>query len=55
MDEPPRKRMVRPPAGGGDGRAPAQRLKTAKLRTASELSNDQCAIPAPGEAHHRAP
>jgi 23S rRNA (uridine2552-2'-O)-methyltransferase len=35
MDEPPRKRMVRPPAGGGDGRAPAQRLKTAKLRTPS--------------------
>ena len=27
--------MVRPPAGGGDGRAPAQRLKTAKSRTAS--------------------
>ena len=33
--EPPRKRMVRPPGGGGDGRAPAQRLKTAKVRTAS--------------------
>jgi 23S rRNA (uridine2552-2'-O)-methyltransferase len=27
--------MVRPPAGAGDGRAPAQRLKTAKLRTPS--------------------
>jgi 23S rRNA (uridine2552-2'-O)-methyltransferase len=27
--------MVRPPSGGGDGRAPAQRLKTAKLRTPS--------------------
>src|SRR5579871_6971577 len=27
--------MVRPPSGGGDGRAPAQRLKTAKQRTAS--------------------
>ena len=35
MDDPPRKRMVRPPSGGGDGRAPAQRLKTAKLRTPS--------------------
>ncbi|HZZ89766.1 MAG TPA: RlmE family RNA methyltransferase [Caulobacteraceae bacterium] len=35
MDEPPRKRMVRPPTGGGDGRAPVQRLKTAKLRTPS--------------------
>src|ERR1700736_778483 len=34
MAEPPRKRMVRLP-GGGDGRAPAQRLKTAKLRTPS--------------------
>ena len=34
-DEPPRKRMVRLPGGGGDGRAPAQRLKTAKLRTPS--------------------
>jgi 23S rRNA (uridine2552-2'-O)-methyltransferase len=33
--DPPRKRMVRPPTGGGDGRAPAQRLKTAKSRTAS--------------------
>ena len=27
--------MVRPPGGGGDGRVPAQRLKTAKLRTPS--------------------
>jgi 23S rRNA (uridine2552-2'-O)-methyltransferase len=27
--------MVRLPGGGGDGRVPAQRLKTAKLRTAS--------------------
>jgi 23S rRNA (uridine2552-2'-O)-methyltransferase len=35
MDEPPRKRMVRLPGGGGDGRAPAQRLRTAKLRTPS--------------------
>ena len=35
MDEPPHKRMARPPSGGGDGRAPAQRLKTAKLRTPS--------------------
>jgi len=35
VDDPPRKRMVRPPSGGGDGRAPAQRLKTAKLRTPS--------------------
>ena len=35
VDEPPRKRMVRPPTGGGDGRAPAQRLKTAKQRSAS--------------------
>jgi len=35
MDDPPRKRMVRPPSGAGDGRAPAQRLKTAKLRTPS--------------------
>ena len=34
-EEPPRKRMVRPPTGGGDGRAPAQRLKTAKQRTPS--------------------
>jgi len=34
-EEPPRKRMVRPPSGGGDGRAPAQRLKTAKQRTPS--------------------
>jgi len=34
-DEPPRKRMVRLPGGGGDGRMPAQRLKTAKLRTPS--------------------
>ncbi len=35
MDDPPRKRMVRLPGGGGDGRVPAQRLKTAKLRTPS--------------------
>lgn len=35
VDEPPRKRMVRPPTGGGDGRAPSQRLKTAKQRTSS--------------------
>lgn len=35
MAEPPRKRMVRPPSGGGGGRTPAQRLKTAKARTAS--------------------
>jgi len=35
VDDPPRKRMVRPPGGGGDGRVPAQRLKTAKLRTPS--------------------
>jgi len=35
MDDPPRKRMVRLPGGGGDGRTPAQRLKTAKLRTPS--------------------
>jgi 23S rRNA (uridine2552-2'-O)-methyltransferase len=35
MDEPPRKRMVRLPGGGGDGRIPAARLKTAKLRTPS--------------------
>jgi 23S rRNA (uridine2552-2'-O)-methyltransferase len=36
MDDPkPRKRMVRPPTGGGDGRTPATRLKTAKLRTPS--------------------
>ena len=34
-EEPPRKRMVRPPSGGGDGRAPEQRLKTAKQRTPS--------------------
>jgi len=34
-DPPPRKRMVRPPTGGGDGRAPAQRLKSAKTRTTS--------------------
>jgi 23S rRNA (uridine2552-2'-O)-methyltransferase len=27
--------MVRPPTGGGDGRAQAQRLKTAKMRTPS--------------------
>ena len=33
MAEPPRKRMVRPPEGSG--RAPAQRLKTAKARSAS--------------------
>jgi 23S rRNA (uridine2552-2'-O)-methyltransferase len=36
MTEPPRKRMVRPPSGGADaGRAPARRLKTAKIRTPS--------------------
>jgi 23S rRNA (uridine2552-2'-O)-methyltransferase len=35
MDERPRKRMVRLPSGGGDGRTPAARLKTAKLRTPS--------------------
>jgi 23S rRNA (uridine2552-2'-O)-methyltransferase len=34
-DEPPRKRMVRLPVGGGDGRVAAARLKTAKLRTPS--------------------
>jgi 23S rRNA (uridine2552-2'-O)-methyltransferase len=34
-DEPPRKRMIRLPSGGGDGRTPAARLKTAKLRTPS--------------------
>ncbi|HEY2710855.1 MAG TPA: RlmE family RNA methyltransferase [Caulobacteraceae bacterium] len=35
MDEPPRKRMVRLPGGGSDGRTPATRLKTAKQRTPS--------------------
>src|SRR5271154_3714677 len=36
MDEPPRKRMVRPPTGGTDaGRAGPKRLKTAKERTPS--------------------
>ncbi|HWA59924.1 MAG TPA: RlmE family RNA methyltransferase [Caulobacteraceae bacterium] len=36
MTEPPRKRMVRPPAGGTDaGRQTHKRLKTAKERTAS--------------------
>ena len=37
-EEPPRKRMVRPPTGGSDaGRAwPAARLKTAKQRTPSQ-------------------
>src|ERR1700761_6645165 len=35
MDEPPRKRMVRLPGGGGDGRVPAARLQTAKLRPPS--------------------
>src|SRR5580658_11338026 len=35
MDEPPRKRMVRPPSGGDVGRQPATRLKTAKQRTPS--------------------
>jgi 23S rRNA (uridine2552-2'-O)-methyltransferase len=35
-EEPPRKRMVRPPTGGdGGGRATPARLKTAKLRTPS--------------------
>ena len=35
-EEPPRKRMVRPPTGGTDaGRAGAKRLKTAKERTPS--------------------
>ena len=34
-DEQPRKRMVRLPTGGGDGRVAAARLKTAKLRTPS--------------------
>jgi 23S rRNA (uridine2552-2'-O)-methyltransferase len=35
MAEPPRKRMVRPPGGGGDGRAAPQRLKSGKPRSAS--------------------
>src|SRR3984885_5969534 len=36
MDEPPRKRMVRPPGGGTDaGRVQPKRLKTAKQRTPS--------------------
>jgi 23S rRNA (uridine2552-2'-O)-methyltransferase len=36
MDEPPRRRLVRPPAGGADaGRVPAKRLKTARQRTPS--------------------
>ena len=36
MTDPPRKRMVRPPVGGTDaGRATPQRLRTAKIRTAS--------------------
>ncbi|WP_374570085.1 RlmE family RNA methyltransferase [Phenylobacterium sp.] len=36
MSEPPRKRMVKPPEGGvEEGRGKPQRLKTAKLRTAS--------------------
>ena len=35
MSEPPRKRMVRPPAGGGSGRALGQRLKAAKSHKAS--------------------
>ncbi len=34
-EEPPRKRMVRLPSGGGDGRTSAARLKTAKQRTPS--------------------
>ncbi len=36
-DEPPRKRMVKPPTGGAEGgRAKPVRLKTAKLRTPSQ-------------------
>ncbi|HEY3694751.1 RlmE family RNA methyltransferase [Phenylobacterium sp.] len=36
MSEPPRKRMVKPPSGGGEGGRPQPaRLKTAKLRTPS--------------------
>ena len=36
-EEPPRKRMVKPPSGGAEGgRAKPQRLKTAKQRTASQ-------------------
>jgi 23S rRNA (uridine2552-2'-O)-methyltransferase len=36
MDDPPRKRMVRPPGGGTDaGRAAPARLKSARQRTAS--------------------
>ena len=36
-DEPPRKRMVKPPSGGNEaGRAKPQRLKTAKQRTPSQ-------------------
>ena len=37
MDEPPRKRMVKPPTGGTEaGRAKPARLKTAKMRTPSQ-------------------
>jgi 23S rRNA (uridine2552-2'-O)-methyltransferase len=37
MDEPPRKRMVKPPTGGTEaGRAKPARLKTAKQRTPSQ-------------------
>lgn len=37
MTEPPRKRMVRPPAGGTEaGRGKPERLKTAKSRTSSQ-------------------
>jgi 23S rRNA (uridine2552-2'-O)-methyltransferase len=37
MDEPPRKRMVRPPSGGTEaGRGKPARLKTAKQRTPSQ-------------------
>ena len=36
-DEPPRKRMVKPPSGGSDeGRSKPARLKTAKMRTPSQ-------------------
>ena len=54
-EEPPRKRMVRPPTGGdGGGRATPARLKTAKLRTPSSQAWLERQINDPFSAQARA-
>ena len=54
-DEPPKRRMVRPPTGGGPARAKSERLKSGKQRTASSRAwlERQLADPFVAEARAR--